>query len=469
LFFFVFAAIFAAAQEVFPTEESPLLEEPLLPNEAAPPVLPPVPAVPASTDIDYTEPEEEADFVPAVYTRPPPYGTFWERVGAALYRHLAAPAVTRHREPLRFVDWGLVAGNAEVANSLLGAKDILQETIKINAADLVSRTGGQGFLLNTDFMFQSALDFNGKTKGFGFFAAMNGRVELGIPDALLSLLANGNIGNSLINGSLTVSGAVFADVGFHRYFDIGDWRVDVKPAWFLPLVYVPQADVTFVFDAQDRITIGAFGTMNAYLPVNLDKSGVEMLNNFGGLDLSASAEYPLFPILDVGVGLSHVPFMPARLTNKVYATIDEKLLDNVSIVDILKDPDNLQLNFSPDYSSALAEIYVTRPFSLNTWLLYRPLRTDLLTVKPNIGFTTNTPSGATYFNAGLMLELNVARVLFLRASSGLEDGMWRHKAGFGLNLRVIQLDIEAAIASQKYLASWDGRGLQVGIGLHLGF
>ncbi|MDR1095966.1 MAG: hypothetical protein LBL31_06225, partial [Spirochaetaceae bacterium] len=452
--FFIFAAAFAAAQEELPPEEpllseAPLLlEEPFLPDEPSLPEEPPEP-----DDIDYLEPAEEADFVETVYTRPPRRGTLWERIRAALYRHLAAPATTRHREPLRSFDWGLLAGNAEVANTLIGAQDILQETIKINGADLAARSDEQGFLLNTGFMFQSALDFNGRTEGFGFFTTMDGRVDLGIPDTLLSLFAYGNTGSSSMSGSLTVSGAIFADIGFHRYFAIGDWRVDIKPAWFLPLVYVPQSDISFVFDTEDHITIGAFGTTTAYLPVNMNESGIGMLNNIGGLDFSVSAEYPLFPILDVGAGLSHVPFMPARLSNKVRASIDEQILDNASILDILRDPSLLHLTFSPDYSLSSAEIYVLRPLSLNTWLLYRPFRTDLLTIKPNIGFTAITPSGEAYFNAGLALELNVARILFLRASSGLEDGIWQHKAGFGLNLRVIQLDIEAAIASQKYLSA----------------
>jgi hypothetical protein len=208
--------------------------------------------------------------------------------------------------------------------------------------------------------------------------------------------------------------------------------------------------------------------MTAYLPVNLDKSGIGMLNNIGGLDFSASAEYALFPILDVGLGITHIPFLPARLTNRVNVSINENVLDNVNIIDILTDPDRLSLSFSPDYSSSSSEIYVTRPVTMNAWLLYRPFRIDLLTVKPNIGFTANTPAGAIYFNAGLALELNVARVLFLRIRSGLEDGIWRHGAGAGLNLRIIQLDIEAALASQEYLAAWKGRGLSVGVGLHLG-
>jgi hypothetical protein len=106
---------------------------------------------------------------------------------------------------------------------------------------------------------------------------------------------------------------------------------------------------------------------------------------------------------------------------------------------------------------------------MDTWLLYRPLRTDLLGIKPNIGFTTCTPSGLTYFNIGLELELNVRRVLFLSVRSGCKAGVWQHGAGIGINLRVFQVNLEAAFASQDYLAAWNGKGLSVGVGLHAGY
>jgi hypothetical protein len=467
--FFIFSALFAAAQDSLPFEDSLPQTEPASSNETvdsaqddAPDELP----LPNEmVDLEYPEPAEEPDYDAMSLTRPPSSENLFQRMGNALYGYLSAPAETRHREPLRHFDWELFTANVNVANTLVGATDILKETIKISGTELASRADGGGFRLNTDVLFRSGFDINGDDKGFGMFVTMDGSVNMDVSDDLLSLLAQGNAGNTSMSGSLSVSGAVFADVGFHHYFDIDKWRVDIRPAWFLPLVYVPQSDVSFILDTDDRITVGAFGSMTAYMPVNLDSG---MLTNIGGLDFSASVEYALFPILDVGLGITHIPFMPARLTNKVNASINESILDHVSIIDILKDPDSLSLDFSPDYSSSSAEIYVTRPFNMNAWFLYRPLRTDLLTVKPNMGFTTNTPSGITYFNVGLALELNVARVFFLRLQSGCEDGIWRHGAGVALNLHIIQLDIEAALSSQEYLPAWSGRGLTVGIGLHVG-
>jgi hypothetical protein len=464
LFFFVFAATFSAAQEQPLPEELPPQSEPEPQNESSPDE-PSLPDNAELVDIEYAEPEEEPDFDETALSRPPKKLNVLQRIGNALYGYLSAPAVTRHREPLRRFDWTLFSGNIDFANNLVGVPDILSETIKINGTELAERAENAGLRLNGGVTFLSAVDFNSNTKGFGFFLSMDGSVDMDVSDTLLLLLAKGNAGNTSVDGYLSVSGAVFADVGFHRYFDTGKWRVDIKPAWFLPLVYVPKSEVSYTVDSEDLLTVGASGTVDAYLPVDLD-SGT--LNNPGGLDFSVSVEYALFPILDVGMGLDHIPFMPARLTNKANVAINENILDNVSILDIIDDPDSLQLDFSPDYSQSSTEKYVTRPFSLSTWFLYRPFRTDLLTIKPNIGLTTNTPSGKTYLNVGLALELNVARVLFLRVQSGLKEGLWRHGAGVGFNMRVIQLDIEAALASQEYLSAWKGRGLQVGIGLHAG-
>jgi hypothetical protein len=472
LFCFMFSEVVAAAQEQPQPSGPPSREEPVtqaaVPDETLPESPPSLPNGTELVDIEYHEPEGEPDFDAAALTRPASSEPSLEKIGGALYRYFSAPAETRHREPLRRFDWELVMLNMNVANNLVGATDILQETIKISGAELSSRASGGGFQLNTDVKFRSAVDFNRNAEGFGTFITVDGRVDLNASDTLLSLLANGNAGNTSLNGSFSLSGAVFADVGFHRYFDTNKWRVDVRPAWFLPLLYLPQSEVSFIFDTEDSVTLGVDGAATAYLPINQNKSGIGMLNNAGGLDFSASVEYALFPILDIAVSLTHIPFMPARLTNKVSASIKENILDNVSLVDILTNPDSLSLDFSPDYSASSAEIYVTRPFNLNTWLLYRPFRTDFLTVKPNIGFTTNTPAGATYFNIGLELEMNVARTFFLRARSGLEDGIWKHGAGLGLNLHIIQLNIEAAITSQEYWSAWAARGLSVGIGLHFG-
>jgi hypothetical protein len=78
-------------------------------------------------------------------------------------------------------------------------------------------------------------------------------------------------------------------------------------------------------------------------------------------------------------------------------------------------------------------------------------------------------SQETYFNFGGCFSLDLGRIFVLYFDSGLEEGFWRHKAGFELNLRVFELDLEAGLRSQNYIASWTGSGLSVKLGIALGF
>jgi hypothetical protein len=335
--------------------------------------------------------------------------------------------------------------------------------------ELASRVGEEGVLFNTDIALRSAMNFDKVTGGFGLFAAMNGRLDLSLPKTLLTLASHGNAGNPQITGTFSISGAVFAETGFHHYFDIRKLRVDIRPSWFVPLIYIPSAEVDFTFLADETVSIGSFGSVTAYMPINLNESGIDMVNNFGGFDFSVALEYALFPIIDVGLDITHIPFMPSRLSNTAQVSVDGDILEETSIIDIVQDPGSLKLTFEPNYSFEYAEIYVMRPFDMNTWVLYRPFRTDFLGIKPHIGFTTNTPSGDTHFNLGLELEFNLNRMFFFTVRSGCDGGIWRHGAELGINLKAVHLTIETALASQDYLASWSGRGLSFGTGIRAGF
>jgi hypothetical protein len=450
-----FALFFLAAASVFAQEQS-------LPLESSPPG-----EITAVVDAEYKEPPEEAEVFQKPESPPRPESPF---AGAlrTVYRYFSDPAETRRHEPLRYFDWKLFIVNAGTANNFIGASDILRETIQVNGAELVARAA-DGVRLNTDIVLRSALDFNGKTGGFGAFFQTDGRIDFIVSQDVLALIAHGTGKNTSMTSSFTASGAVFSEVGFHRYFDADKLRVDVRPAWFLPLVYIPQSDVSVSLETTGGLTVETIGTLTAYLPVNFDERGMGMLDNYGGLDISATVEYALFPILDIGLGISHIPFMPARLTNQASVTVDGSILREVSLIDLIMDPGSLDIQFNPDYALGTAEKYVTRPFTMDMWMLWRPLRTDFLTVKPNIGFTANTPADTTFLNMGIELEMDVARIFFLRARSGLRDGIWRHGAGFSVNLRLFQLDVDATLASQEYLPAWSGRGISVGFGLRAGW
>jgi hypothetical protein len=90
-------------------------------------------------------------------------------------------------------------------------------------------------------------------------------------------------------------------------------------------------------------------------------------------------------------------------------------------------------------------------------------------IKPNIGFTVLNASEKAYFNMGLEAQLNVKRILTLYVNGSLDEGLWRNRAGLQLNMRVLELDIEAGMQSQSFTGAWSMKGASLGLGLKFGF
>jgi hypothetical protein len=214
---------------------------------------------------------------------------------------------------------------------------------------------------------------------------------------------------------------------------------------------------------QDAITIKVSGEAQVY-----QAYGDDGKTDMGGLDLSGFVEYALFPIVDVGVVVDHIPLVPAKLTHKQTMTFNKTIVDGKTGFDLTGEG-AVDTDIDPDTTNISGvEQYVMRPISFDFYALYRPFRNDFVTVKPNLGFTANNPSEKTYFNLGIAGQLNIARILFVTLASGNKDGIWQHSLDLGVNLRVFELDLGIGLAGQNYLQSWSS-GVVLGFGFKAGF
>jgi hypothetical protein len=111
---------------------------------------------------------------------------------------------------------------------------------------------------------------------------------------------------------------------------------------------------------------------------------------------------------------------------------------------------------------------VARPLSFDVYAMWKPLSTDLIVVRPNLGFAVSLDSNNEffYFNWGLEGRLSLWRMLMFHIGTGMENDLWRHRAGLGLNFRVIELDIEAGLRAIDFI---NVSGAGVSIGLRMGF
>ncbi|GHU59727.1 hypothetical protein FACS189444_5550 [Spirochaetia bacterium] len=386
------------------------------------------------------------------------------------WNYFTAPTKTptRHLEAARTFEMGLEF-NVGFANSLLGGADIFQKELVIDLRKINDSINERGVGLNVDLYVHTFMNLNLKKLGMGFgeFINVDGQVDITLPKSLFTLLASGNVKEQDQKGEFAVSGAVWAEAGIKGYMTfLGDkLRVGLTPAWYLPLVYVPKSTVSYTLETKDSFKITTGADMNIYMPFTTDPFG---MNNGGGFDISAAGEYALFPILDVGAAITHIPVVPARLDNRMAVSFPDTSL--IDLEGILKG-ETPEINVpEPDMTNTSdAKKTVLRPFGMDFYVLFRPLRTDLLTVKPNLGFTVNNPSEEDYFNWGLEAQLNLSRIFLLYVNTGLNEGIWRHKAGFALNLHAFELDLEAGLRSQNFAQSFKTSGLSVTLGMKFGW
>jgi hypothetical protein len=392
--------------------------------------------------------------------------------------YLDNPKVTsRHLDRKRVFELKLLDLDVGFGNNLVGLGDILKKEIIIDLNKMNNSIDDNGARLNMGLdATPIRIGINPTQRwGGGFGADMSGRFDLTIPKELLNLIAEGNENKPKSEGEFVISaGAFYAiELNLHGTLPIlnGKLTIGLDPAYFTPLLYIPRSGINYTLDTDDKLMLSAGGKFRAYTPINTkEMSGGDFFSS-GGVDFSLSAEYALFSRLDLGFSISHIPLVPATLDKGFEFTIaDTEIINledinNIDLDDLIKNP---EITGNEDFVS-LPAIEVFRPMRFDFYNIFRPLKTDLLSVRPNIGFTILNANEEVYLNMGTRVTLDLARIFAVYLDSGLEEGMWRHKFGFELNLRAFELDLEAAIRSQNYLASWTGSGASVKFAIAFGW
>jgi hypothetical protein len=199
------------------------------------------------------------------------------------------------------------------------------------------------------------------------------------------------------------------------------------------------------------------------------------------MDFSLSAEYALAKRLDAGLNLIHIPLVPASLSNGFKASFKtadgNPILDIHDITDLI---DGFSLN-SPEVETeeygSLSAIRALRPLRFDTYAIYRPLSgslSDLLVVKPIIGFSRDFAAEETFFVGILELQLHTGHFVpgyffHLYFSTGVEENFWQHNIRLEFNLRAFELDFGIGVRSQNYLMSYTSAGLEAGLGIRFGW
>ena len=393
-------------------------------------------------------------------------------------------APTRHNDPRRLWEAGSLTG-INLANNVGSIRDLFYKNLVIDLDKMNRDTPKDGLRLNLDLGFHGFINVNpnknAKTEGpgetvwerdwgVGGFLGGNGRVDVHLPKDLITLVSQGNYDQHNVTGTLAVSGAAYAEAGLKGHMTLlvldRKLRLEAAPAWFLPIAYIPRSTLDITLVTEDRLQVSTNADASVYMP--FDAKG--QMKDFGGGDLSVSGEYALFPILDLGAAIFHILVIPARLSNKAGFGFENDLYVEDVFQWMQKDnPMDDMGDFKLSDLASTKEIWVVRPLRFDVYALFRPLRNDFLTVKPNIGFTVINPSEENYFNWGLEGQLNFADILYLSLGTGLEEGLWRHKLGLTMDFHAIALHLGAGLRSQDFAHSFQLNGLSVNLGCTIGW
>ena len=342
---------------------------------------------------------------------------------------------------------------------------------------------GFNFGLNFDFFVNvKNIHIGEGIWDFGITTNVDGDISVNIPKSLFELVAEGNIERQDVSGKISGSGGVYSEIGLtgSAKYKVAEktLRVGAKPAVFAPAAYVSSGSgISYHLysektDEDGKKMEGLFldtdGGISVYTAFD------ENMNiDFGtGFDLSLEAEYALFPFLDVGGSFSHIPFAPAKLTNEMKMGIRPFNIDMDGETLIGGgDPEISELEFEDPVFNSGVEKKVYRPLRFDVYARYKPFNSELLVVKPNIGFSANINQGDEkgYFNAGLELDLNLINLLTLYLGSGYQEEVWRQRIGLGLNLRAFELDLHAVLRDQTFEGCFNGRGFEISLGMRFGW
>jgi len=410
------------------------------------------------------------------------------------------PAETKFRFKNRMVEVSVANVSVDFSNNFIAATDILQNFFYMlgNIKDIQqdpSRIYKDPVVINVDDFFNGfTLNFRAAIKPLSLNFNWKDNWGLGLDIGHIDAWGNITIPKKVLtfkeatNEPFGMGAAVFADVGIPVFFHYNNFKIKIRTAAYVPLLYVkPSVTYTYKKNNQNPET----GAEGSYLEVNYDMriyslvdmqqdimQGVEAGNISGrnlGFDLGLNVEYPWNSWFDIGVDFINIPVVMARLNYytqfKGSMTVDTSHLDlNGMANDEVSEQAYLFQYDEKTYGHNSGGQRVYRPFTTLLYANFRPLDSSLLSLIPSLGFSVNPlfpkPVGV---EGGLSARLDLANLFITTLGINYNDRVWKNSIDFILNFRAFELDLGVSIQSSDFKKSWQGAGIGVNFGMKFGW
>ena len=403
----------------------------------------------------------------------------------------------------RFFEFGLDV-NLTANQNLVTLDQILQEKLVIDFAKINKEMGSDGLVLNVaaEPVFYTNLNLGGW--GAGVSIDVDNQFRLSIGKDLFEFLGEGNAdSDTFFSTTVGVNLQSFVKVAAPVKFRFGRLRFKVAPTVFVPVAYVPagskvNASITCTEDGV--YTALAEGTVDLYtlFPIGSLTGGEFDFNtllqdatsdiwgtfmNSAGMNLNVGVEFPLFRTLDVGA-YGVIPVIPGRL-NYVSSAYANYRVDNISVSSVM----NNEVTFATpemgthygfeDCHETVSGYVVNPPFRLGVEGAWRPFG-KWCTFRPMFGVACDNPFGSDtneswenfkenfYFEYGLGTDVTLLYIFNFWLHSQYVEQIFSNTFGFGINFRVLEVDVTVASSSASFAKSWCISGADATISLKMG-
>jgi len=399
----------------------------------------------------------------------------------------------------------------DFSNDFIAAGDIIESPFYMlgNISDISQDPGliwKNPIVIDLDRFFDGfRFNFGASIKPFTFNFNWKDKWGFGLDIAHIDVTGNLSLSGNMVTFSeavqdeFGVGGAVFVEVGVPVFFHYKDFKIRIRPAAYVPVVYTePKISYTFVETATGTLFAVNYD-MRFYSLVNLDGDMDDILQNLidnskdipknnMGYDFGLNIEYPWFYNLDIGLDLVNipVPFATAKLNHYMQLSGSVWMdTSNLNITDLIVEdeegntqsfddlrgtvydyPDDIEPEFK--YDADGKKIY--RPFAMVLYAHYRPFDSRFLTLIPSFGFSINylyTKIAAV--EGGLSARFDLANMFITTLGVNYNDRKWKNSLDFTMNLRAVEFNMGISLQSQDFARSWQGAGLGVNLGMKFGW
>jgi len=409
--------------------------------------------------------------------------------------------------------WELSLANVGVdfSNNFVAASEIIKSPFYMlgHINDIVEAPGliwQDPIVVDLDRFFNGfKFNFGASVKPLSFNFNWKDKWGFGLDIAHIDVTGNLSLSGNLVTASeavedkFGVGGAVFVDVGAPVFFHYRDFKIKLRPAAYVPVIYTePKVTYTYTeiangtrFEINYDLRVYSLVSLEDMdsLTQNLMDGARDITKNMG-YDFGLNVEYPWSDNVDIGLDMVNipVPFATARLYHYIHMNgsvwADTSKLNVADLIEMdeegnMKDIDIDDLRgkvfdypdeFAPEYKFNAGGKKIYRPFAMVLYANYRPFESRFLTLIPSFGFSINyLYTKVAAIEGGLTARFDTANMFITTLGVHYNDRRWKNSVDCALNLRAFELDLGLSFSSQDFVRSWQGAGLGVNFGLKFGW